>query len=177
MSEKLRKALDIAVSAAIVVSAVCFVFLVYLHFRPNQDQRANIPIVTASTIARGEHFPVSTFDQSHNGALVFALQIGCHFCQESMPFYKTLTQQAMNSGRTIVYVFPNPIADSRAYLKQSGLPEGNLIQSDLRNIKVAGTPTLILLDNKNTVENVWIGKLSPERQKQVETAISPAKET
>ena len=164
---KLYDAIERLVNLAIIMAAICLVILVYLRLRPHQP----INPVTA-TIISGEHFPGSGLSPSPNGSLVFALQIGCHFCKESMPFYRDITRSALASGKKIVYVLPNPVEDSRNYLREQGLPDSQILQKKLQDVKVFGTPTLIFLDGTNTVKNVWIGKLDEGREKEVQNAIT-----
>lgn len=40
-------------------------------------------------------------------------------------------------------------------------------QDQRRNLNVAGTPTLLLVDNNGVVQNVWIGKLTSDGEREV----------
>jgi len=44
---------------------------------------------------------------AHEQTLVLGLRKGCHFCEDSAPFYQRLTAQPQQGGPTIVAVFPD----------------------------------------------------------------------
>src|SRR6516165_4111173 len=44
---------------------------------------------------------------AHDQTLVLGLRKGCHFCEDSAPFYQRLAAQPQQGGSTIVAVFPD----------------------------------------------------------------------
>ena len=168
MSEAGRAAtyLDRAVNVAILVAAACLVLLVFLRLRPLHSTVRSQPMLVA-----GQQFPLPALQTGPKGALVLVLQIGCHYCQESMPFYRTLTRGALAEGRRLVYVLPDTLADSRKYLQKQDLPPGQVLRSDLAPIEVSGTPTLVLLSPAESVDHVWVGMLDPDGERQVRNAV------
>lgn len=99
--------------------------------------------------------------------LILALQTNCHFCNESAPFYKRLVESIRNKNVKLVAVFPGNIEESKAHLNELGLTNLEVKQSPLANMQVSGTPTLILTNDKGEVINVWVGKLSPDKETEV----------
>ena len=110
---------------------------------------------------------------SGNGrTLVLGLQTTCHFCTESGPFFQKLPSAA--SGNTkIIAVLPQSVEESKKYLQKLGVRVDEIRSAPLSDINVAGTPTLMLVDGKGLVKNVWVGKLPDEKQSEVLSAIAP----
>lgn len=100
--------------------------------------------------------------------LVMALQTGCHFCSESSAFYQRMMQQRARYGGTqIVAVLPQPVDESREFLKSLGVNVDEIRQGSLKDIGVRGTPTLLLVNSTGIVTEAWSGKLPPDRENAV----------
>ena len=67
----------------------------------------------------------------------------------------------------IVAVFPQSVDEAKDYLKGLGVSVDEVRQSPLSSIGVEGTPTLILLDNRGTVADFWVGKLNGSHEQKV----------
>ncbi len=104
-------------------------------------------------------------------ALVVAVSPGCHFCNESMPFYKQLLDQRNQKSSPVKFIAAVPAAEAKAEEAQkfagAGAQPDGLVQLDFAAAKVPGTPTLMLVDNNGKVLGVWVGKLDEDRQKEV----------
>lgn len=90
--------------------------------------------------------------------VLLALQTTCHFCTESAPFYRKLSERV--SGVRIVAVLPQPVDVSRRYLSEIGVPIREVRQMRLAELKVSATPTIVLIDGSGKVERVWVGRMS-----------------
>lgn len=92
--------------------------------------------------------------------LVLALSVGCHFCQDSAPFYRKLAAfKSSSSGFRMVAVFPESEIEATEYLKRQGIAADAVVSLPLDKIAVHGTPTLFLLDGKSKVQELWVGQL------------------
>lgn len=102
--------------------------------------------------------------------VVMALQTGCHWCNESMPFYAKLS--GLRSTKVhLVAAFPQAETEARAHLaKYSVLVD----QIAPRVPDVRGTPTLFLLDAHKVVKRMWHGKLDSAGEAEVLKAIQAA---
>ena len=104
-------------------------------------------------------------------ALVVAVAPGCHFCNESMPFYKQLIDQRNQKSSPLKVIAAVPAEEAKAEEAQkfasAGTKPDNMVQVDFSAIKVPGTPTLLLVDNTGKVLDVWVGKLDESGQKKV----------
>lgn len=99
--------------------------------------------------------------------IVIALQTSCHFCNESAPFYKHLIENIKGKNIKLVAVLPTEIEKSRAHLDKLGLNNLEIKQASLDSIKVDGTPTLLLVNDKGEITNSWVGKLPPDKEAEV----------
>jgi thioredoxin-related protein len=99
--------------------------------------------------------------------LILVLQTDCHFCNESIPFYKRLLQSIPNKDLKIMAVFPTSVEKSRLHLEEFGINNIEVKQSSLSSLKVVGTPTLILINKNGDVIDSWVGKLSIDDETEV----------
>lgn len=121
------------------------------------------------SIASGDKLALPDTDWARNGrTLVLVLQKGCHFCSESAPFYKKLVEQTEQPGKPhLIAVLPQNPKESADYLSSLGVPIGDVRQARLTDVRVHGTPTLLLVGSNGVVNRVWIGKLKPEKESEV----------
>ena len=121
------------------------------------------------SIASGEKLALPDIDWARNGrTLVLVLQKGCHFCSESAPFYKKLVERTGQPGKPhLIAILPQNPKESADYLSAMGVPIGDIRQARLSDVKVHGTPTLLLVGGSGVVSRVWIGKLKPEKESEV----------
>ena len=106
---------------------------------------------------------------AHDRTLLLVLRKGCHFCEDSAPFYQRLVakQQQDRSNTAIVAAFPDAADAAKEVVQSQRLGVQAIAGVQLRRLKVSGTPTLLLVDNRGTVLNTWIGVLSPRQELEV----------
>ncbi|MDX2041862.1 MAG: thioredoxin-like domain-containing protein [Acidobacteriota bacterium] len=159
------KILDRAVSLAIIIVSIVFVGVV-IHKYLIADKGSS---ASAAEVPLGKKLDLPDIDWEANGhTLVVALQKGCHFCNESAPFYQKLNKEM--SGRqnvSIVAVLPDSVENSREHLKKLEVPFNDIRQARLKSARVSGTPTLLVADKTGTVISGWIGKLSSDKEGEV----------
>jgi len=117
----------------------------------------------------GSSLPLSGVDWSKNGkTLLLVLNEGCHFCSESTPFYRHLSEVlASRTDVKLLAVLPQPAESAKGYLESIGVTVGEFRQASLDSLGVQGTPTLILADSKGVATEVWLGKLNEKRESEV----------
>ncbi|MGD0694772.1 MAG: hypothetical protein ABSB82_07940 [Terriglobia bacterium] len=98
--------------------------------------------------------------------LVLAISSQCHFCTESAPFFQRIQKERAKDLK-LVAVLPQSVDESRKYLEKEGVQVDDVKQASLNAIRVTGTPTLLLVDGKGTVTQVWEGKLQPDQEGEV----------
>lgn len=99
--------------------------------------------------------------------LILALQTGCHFCNESAPFYQRVIETVKGKNIRLVAVFPTDAEKGKAHLNKLGLTDIEVRSSSLDSLQVSGTPTLILTDEKGEITDYWVGKLSADKEDEV----------
>ncbi|HQX54989.1 MAG TPA: hypothetical protein PLP07_03605, partial [Pyrinomonadaceae bacterium] len=87
--DKLRKLLEIGSNVAIIVVAVVLgIYLIGRYFSP-PSVPASGATAQAEAIKPGAKLPMTNVDWSGSDRnLLMVLSTACHFCSESMPFYK-----------------------------------------------------------------------------------------
>ncbi len=144
--------------AVLVVSGV----LVKRQFFPRQLSPANVPRISA-----GERLELSDVDWKQNKrSLVFFLNKDCHYCTSSAPFYRQLTEEAARRSVKSLAVLPNSIEDAKAYIHSIELPIDDVRTGPLSSYKIPGTPTVLFVNSRGTVERAWFGDASG-KEKQI----------
>lgn len=122
----------------------------------------------ARPVAVGDRLaPVPDLDwKQHRHTLVLALNTGCHFCEQSVPFYRSLGDRLEHGGidLDLVAVFPNDPAQVRQFMTREALRIRSVSAAPLEKLRVNATPTVILVDDKGRVERSWVGFLSPAEE-------------
>jgi hypothetical protein len=125
-----------------------------------------------ATALEGKKFPVQENWSPSKKTVVLALQVGCHYCSASAPFYARLSKFADERGINIIAALPNSQAESRTYLNGLNLNFRNVQQVDFQNIQVSGTPTVFVVNDKGLVEKVWEGQLRQDDEQKVLALLS-----
>jgi thioredoxin-related protein len=172
-----KSSLDTAANIAIiVVCALAAVVLVRQHFFPPQAQG---PAAMEEAV-KGEKYAElkAVVPAGTSRALVVAVQPGCHYCNDSMPFYKRLIDERNQKGSAVKVIAAVPASEKPEDAKKfasdesqkfatAGTQPDSMVNIDFQAIKVPGTPTVLLVDNNGKVLDVWVGKLNSSREKEV----------
>jgi hypothetical protein len=92
-------------------------------------------------------------------SLVLVLQSQCRFCTESGPFYRNVVKVAGERGIHLIAALPQPVAEARRYLRSLDLAIEDVRRIPPDVLGVRGTPTLIAIDRRGVVEQVWRGRV------------------
>jgi hypothetical protein len=147
--------------AAVLVIAVTARDRLFPGNNPHQDAaRAAQQLV-------GKSFPVPAgYQIGKTATLLLVVSSTCHFCSESMPFYRQLAAiQPKTSGEFgLLAVMPESSDTGLEYLSKNGVTVAGAISTSLSKVGLAATPTLVLLDRDGRVKDVWVGMLNASRQ-------------
>jgi len=164
MKTKLDTVANIAI---IVVCAVAAVILIRNNFFPPRPPGA------PEQVEAGEQFDElkQVVPAGSKQALVIAVSPTCHFCTESIPFYKRLQEERNQKGSGVKLVTAVPAAAAREeetkLMTAGGFTPDSVVELNFATVKVPGTPTLMLVDKEGKVLNVWVGKLNEDGEKEV----------
>jgi thioredoxin-related protein len=119
------------------------------------------------------HLPGVSFPQQHD-SLVLALSTSCHFCKESLPFYKDLSEKSQ--GRLdVIAVLPQTESEAQTYVQDAAVKTTQVVSASLDTIGVYATPTLLLVDNNGKVQDAWVGLLDEKTQQKLLAVALPNK--
>src|SRR5260370_41517191 len=103
-------------------------------------------------VKAGDQLPVlSAYNwKAHDRTLVLALRNGCHFCEDSMPFYRRLAklEQSNQIGAHLIAVFPYDPAVVRQVVETQQRTLELLPAFELGQSRHQPTPPLILLEEQ-----------------------------
>ena len=163
------------------VLAVCGLLGVSVAFQLAERFGADVPggSQTAQLSYReGETLPAIdgySFKDAE-ATLVLAVRSTCKYCTESMPFYTRLNDSLKQTGRAtrLVAVSTDSVDVLKEYFDKHGLAPELLRTVSEKDLKIAGTPTLILADANGVVKKIWVGLLNAEREAAVISAVISA---
>jgi len=165
----MKSKIEVAANIAVILLAVVigYVFL--------RDRFAT-PGPGPNEVKVGDQLPgLLTYNwKAHERTLVLALRSGCHFCDESMPFYRRLAklEQSDQIDAHLVAIFPDDPAAVRQVVETQQLAIEVVPGFALDQVRVHGTPTLMLVDEQGRVSKVWIGELPAAGEAEVIAASS-----
>ena len=121
----------------------------------------------------GEKVNIGNIDFSKaNRTLLLAVRKGCKFCEASMPFYKSLGEDAsITAAARIIVIAPDSEDTSKAELLRNNVRVSQVVSVPPGSLKIRGTPTAILVDHLGTVEQVFTGRLDDSKQAQLRRAL------
>jgi hypothetical protein len=173
MRQKLEQLTNIVIVAFVLV--VGGLYLKDRFHPPVQTSRLQIPEIKTGDILPG----LPGYDWHSSGrTLVLALRNGCHFCEESAPFYKKLEafQKAGNLKDVhIVAIFPDDQRMAQRVMQKEGLGLDVIPAVNFQALKIEGTPMAILADQDGRVVKSWLGKLQEPQQNGLLEAIGMTK--
>lgn len=155
------KSLDKIANIAIIIAVAVFLVVV----GRNQFQRHYADGYSENLIGKAIKLPDLRFPMPRR-SIILALSTNCHFCQDSLPFYRTLATQT--KGKVdLIAVFPQTDSGGRDYLEHATVSAAKVVSTDLSAIGVRGTPTVFLVGRDGKIQGVWNGFLTREAQEEI----------
>ncbi|HEX2642897.1 MAG TPA: hypothetical protein VHU81_07880 [Thermoanaerobaculia bacterium] len=166
MAEK-SKLDTIANIAIIVVCIIASVVLVRNYFFTPRPQGGPPAVEKGTTLpALQAALPAGT-----QSALVLAVSPTCHFCTDSIPFYKRLVDERNQKGSPVKVVVAVPATEAKdqeaKMFADAGVQPDAVVPVSFTDIKVSGTPTILHVDNQGKVLGVWVGKQDESGEKKI----------
>lgn len=166
----LSKKIELIANVAIIVVACLLVTVLvknYLLTKPSQGNGTTAKVIQGENPAQNSP-TVASLDidwKQNRQTLILAISSACHFCTESAPFYRRLTE--IRGKTRLVAILPQSVQDGKEYLKRLGVAVDQIKQASLDQIGVRGTPTLLLVDSSGVVKRTWVGKLNRDQEQAV----------
>jgi hypothetical protein len=157
--------------ATIIVALLISTVVLKTYVFPNTVARSAI-VAPAPEVVKGKSVDGRALGvdwKRNRRTLVMAISTTCHYCKDSVPFYQKLG--ATGTDVKMIAVLPQPVAEGQQYLNGAGVHVDEVKQATLNTLGVRGTPTLMLVNDSGVVTDVWIGKLQPDQEAQVLTAL------
>jgi len=160
--KNLKVVLDVVTTLAIITVCALLAYTLLHNRQPS-------PATSASL--KGMQLPVLTeYDWNANPrTLALAIRKGCHFCEESLPFYEHLSElQAEHKLRAhILVITPDEAAVAQEMLRTARINADSATGEQLDQLHVTGTPTIMLVDTHGRIQQAWIGKQTPKGEEQI----------
>lgn len=125
----------------------------------------------------GESLEIQGVDFSKSPrTLILAMRSTCIHCTKSLPFYRLLREEQKRSRSIrLVAVGLEDIDETSAYLFRNGVQVDDIVatRTSMKDLKIRGTPTLILANADGKVERVWSGRLRPQQETEVLSLMRP----
>ncbi|HKV93488.1 MAG TPA: hypothetical protein VJW20_13155 [Candidatus Angelobacter sp.] len=101
----------------------------------------------------------------HAPTLVVAVRQGCVYCERSYPLYRRLEglEHDNHLKAHMLIVMPDDPTSGAALLKSQGISSQSVPSTVLSDIKVSGTPTLLLVDANGRLLQSWVGELEASK--------------
>ena len=109
-------------------------------------------------------------------SVLMQLSSTCHFCNESMPFYKQLmaARQAQGTKMPVIVASSDAVAVMRQHLEDQQVVVDKVLHSRMDSFGT-GTPTIYIVDSKGLVKRAFVGKLDPSGEKELLSIIERGK--
>ena len=160
--------LEKAANVSMILAVAVFLVLVSRgelarHRLPDTSPKA---LVGKTLNLPGVHFP------QDRDSLVLAISSSCHFCKESLPFYRELGERS--DGRlNLVAVMPQTEPEARSYIQGAAVRATQVVSANLDSIGVRATPTILLVNGAGKVQNAWVGLLDEKAQQSLLAVVLP----
>ena len=105
-----------------------------------------------------------------NGALLLWLDSRCPACTASMEAYRSIV--ALKDRPAIVVLGQEPVDVLARYLSRFDVEPEYIVSSEAPLSGFVGTPTLVLLDSKQTIRLMWTGRLNLGAEQDISAALA-----
>ncbi|HZS54229.1 MAG TPA: hypothetical protein VFA65_07480 [Bryobacteraceae bacterium] len=157
--------------ASVVVVLVSLA--VYKHISsPNHASHDDFPSNATPSLARqvigvGRSIKVAAIDfRKYPFSLILFAQPRCGYCIRSEPFHRTVSVEAAKNKVAFIVAVPSR-KKAQQYLNDINMSSYITAEWKDLSLSVDGTPTIIAVDSNGVVRRIWIGQLSPTKEKEI----------
>lgn len=102
---------------------------------------------------------------AHEQSLIVFASTSCRFCNASMDFYKRIAVSPVKDSFLLAY--PDKKESVSAYLSDKNFSGQVLPEITLNKYNVTSFPTLVLVDQRGKIKQVWVGMLQSQQEHDV----------
>ncbi len=164
----MKRRLDLLANVSIAVLCLTVSsILIKSHFFPES------PPAPPQATAKGEilDLPEALTPGGSELVVVAALAPACGYCNDSMAFYRALSDRRSAQAADLRFVAAVRAADQaepeRSKLAAEGVEIDRVVVTDFNALGVPGTPMLIVADRRGEVLGAWLGKLAEQQEQEV----------
>lgn len=113
----------------------------------------------------GSAFPVwNSGDSPATRRVVMVLDIACQICNRDAPSYARFAELVRRKpGTRVVVVSPDPLKEVRSWLVSKGIEAHSVVRVRRpETLGVVGYPTVLIVDNSNSVTDIAVGSVSDD---------------
>jgi hypothetical protein len=168
----MKRGLEVASAVATLLAGLLVLggFLAGYLFPIQRNPQLTIGLVVGHTLPALRSIKL---DQSGN-TLVVAMATDCATCMEDLGFYRKLVGEKLDRERSFRFIalWREPERRVSFFLGEGTRDLPFIANVDLGLLGITAVPTAVLLDNRGTILDFWIGKLSKDTQSQITRAIA-----
>jgi hypothetical protein len=140
-------------------------------FPPAEDG----PVPARDLVGRQMNLPGADW-QSAQVTVLLEISSTCHFCNESMPFYRQLMAARLAGPVKVPVIVASADAVNvmRKHLADQQVAVDKVLHSRMEAFPMV-TPTVYIVDSKGVVQRAFIGKLDSPGEKQVLSIVERGK--
>ena len=160
------------VTHGFVIGVCCLAggLLIEQRFFPQDDAAASPP---RTLVGREVKLPGADW-QAAPLSVLLQLSSTCHFCNESMPFYKQLTAARQSAKVPVIVASSDAVAVMRQHLEDQQVVVDKVLHSRMESFGT-GTPTIYIVDSKGLVKRAFVGKLDSAGEKELLSIVERGK--
>ena len=168
----MKRGLEVASTVATLLAGLLVLggFLAGYLFPIQRNPQLTIGLVVGHTLPALRSIKL---DQSEN-TLVVAMATDYATCMEDLGFYRKLVGEKLDRERSfrLIALWREPERRVACFLGEGTRDLPFIANVDLGLLGITAVPTAVLLDNRGTILDFWIGKLSKDTQSQITRAIA-----
>jgi len=114
--------------------------------------------------------------QSAPVSVLLQISSTCHYCNESMPFYRQLmaARSAASAKVPVIVASADAVAVMQKHLEDQQVSVDKVLHSRLEGFDTV-TPTVYIVDSKGMVKRVFVGELDSSGQKELLSIVQRGK--
>ena len=149
------KSIEKIANGMVVIAVVVFLAMAAHYLFHKSSQAKSIAAMADALRGKTIEAPGLSFLRERASVLQ-AISTQCHYCEESLPFYRDLAAKAQGKV-DVIAVMPQPLAEAQAFLQKSSFSPTGVVFGNLSAIGVPATPTILFVDPHGKVLEAWIG--------------------